>query len=171
VLEAAPADRSLSMMLADGEIDAIVAPRPPSCFERGAPNVDWLFPDPMEAAMGYYSRTKLFPIMHVLGVRRELVEKHGFLPASILKAFTAAKDIAVRRLIDNSATKVTLPFIEEQVGRAQTVMGADYWSYGVDANRHVLDTFLRHHHAQGLSRRRVEVEELFHPSTLETVKI
>lgn len=170
-LESAPADRSLSQMLENGEIDAMVSPRPPSCFERQAANVGWLFPDPIEAALNYYGRTRIFPVMHILGIRRDLVEKHGFLPSSILKAFTAAKDMAVRRLADNSATKVTLPFVEEQVARAQSLMGQDYWSYGVDQNRDLLETFLRHHHAQGLSKRRVAIEELFHPTTLESVKI
>jgi 4,5-dihydroxyphthalate decarboxylase len=170
-LESAPPDRSLSQMLANGEIDAMVTPRPPSAFERGDPNVGWLFPDPMQAATEYFERTGIFPIMHILGVRRELAEKHRFLPAAILKAFTQAKDMAVRRLSDSSATKVTLPFVEEQVVRARSLLGADYWSYGVDANRELLETFLRHHHAQGLSKRKVEVDELFHPTTLESVRI
>ncbi len=170
-LESAPADRSLSQLLASGDIDAMITPRPPSAFERGDPNIGWLFPDPIKAATEYFQRTRIFPIMHILGVRRDLVEKHGFLPSSILKAFTEAKDIAVRRLEDNSATKVTLPFVEEQVVRARSLMGRDYWSYGVDANRDLLETFLRHHHSQGLSKRKVEVDELFHPTTLESVKI
>ena len=170
-LESAPADRSLSQLLASGDIDAMITPRPPSAFERGDPNIGWLFPDPIKAATEYFQRTRIFPIMHILGVRRDLVEKHGFLPSSILKAFTEAKDMAVRRLEDNSATKVTLPFVEEQVVRARSLMGRDYWSYGVDANRDLLETFLRHHHSQGLSKRKVEVDELFHPTTLESVKI
>ena len=170
-LESAPADRSLSQMLAAGEIDAMVSPRPPSCFERGDANVGWLFPDPMEAATGYFRRTGIFPIMHILGVRRDLVEQHRWLPGAVFKAFTRAKDLAVQRLSDNSATKMTMPFVEEQVVRARQLMGHDYWSYGVEPNRVVLDNFLRHHHAQGLSRRLVAAEELFHPATLESVKI
>jgi 4,5-dihydroxyphthalate decarboxylase len=74
-------------------------------------------------------------------------------------------------LTDTSATKVTLPFVEEQLRRARMLMGADFWSYGVEKNRKVLDTFLDHHHAQGLSARRVKLEELFHPATLEAHKI
>jgi 4,5-dihydroxyphthalate decarboxylase len=77
----------------------------------------------------------------------------------------------VARLEDNSATKVTLPFVEEQVARARSLMGQDYWPYGMNENRAVLDTFLSLHHAQGLSPRRVQVEELFHPGTHESYKI
>ncbi|HXQ65966.1 MAG TPA: ABC transporter substrate-binding protein, partial [Alphaproteobacteria bacterium] len=75
------------------------------------------------------------------------------------------------RLGDSAATKVTLPFVEEQLKAARELMGRDFWSYGVAANCNVLETFLRHHRAQGLSRRLVEVEELFHPATLETHKV
>ena len=89
----------------------------------------------------------------------------------MLKAFEQAKAVALARLGDTSATKVTLPFVEEQLKSARELMGQDFWSYGVAANRKTLDTFLRHHHAQGLSSRRVAVDELFHPATLEAFKV
>ena len=79
--------------------------------------------------------------------------------------------MAVANLSDTSATKVTLPFVEEQLSAARALMGQDFWSYGVAANRKVLETFLRHHHAQGLSSRLLKVEELFHPTTLESFKL
>jgi len=89
----------------------------------------------------------------------------------VLKAFEQAKARALDLLGDTAATKVTLPFIEERLTEARAVMGEDFWSYGVAANRATLETFFRHHHAQGLSSRVVTPEELFHPSTLETFKI
>jgi 4,5-dihydroxyphthalate decarboxylase len=158
-------------MLERGEIDAILAPRIPSCQERGAPNVDWLFPDPVAAASDYYRRTGIFPIMHIIGVRRALAEAHPWIPAAVQKAFGQAKTLALGKLADTSATKVTLPFVEERLREARALMGDDYWPYGLEPNRKVLETFLRHHHAQGLSHRRLAVEELFHPATLETHKI
>ncbi len=167
----APATTTLSAMLAAGEIDGIIAPRLPSCFEAGGAPVGWLFPDPTAAAEDYFKQSGIFPIMHVLGVRRELALQHPWLPGAVTKAFERAKAMALAQLGDTSATKVTLPFVEEQLRRARRLMGDDFWSYGLDANRRVLDTFLRHHHAQGLSSRRVAVEELFHPATLETFKI
>src|SRR3984893_14320879 len=110
--------------------------------------------------------------MHVLGVRRELATEHPWLPMAAGKAFEQAKSIALARLVDTSATKVTLPFVEEQLRAARALMGPDFWSYGMSPpNRAVLDNFLHHHHAQGLSKRRLKVEELFHPSTLESHKI
>jgi len=170
-LESASADRTLSAMLEAGEIDGIIGPRLPSCFERGHAGVGWLFRDPVQAATEFYQRTGIFPIMHVLGIRRELAERQPWLPATVVKAFEQAKARALAHLSDTSATKVTLPFVEEQLRAARQLMGADFWSYGLEANRNALDTFLRHHHAQGLSPRRVAVEELFHPSALESFKI
>ncbi len=109
--------------------------------------------------------------MHLIGIRRTLAEKHPWLPATIAKAFGEAKAVAIAHLADTSATKVTLPFVEEQLRAARLLMGADFWSYGLEPNRKVLDTFLKHHHAQGLSPRRVAVDELFHPASLEGYKI
>ena len=170
-LDNAPEGRTLSAMLEAGEIDAFIGPRVPSCFARGGPNVGWLFADPVAAAKDYYTRTGIFPIMHVVGVRRELAEQHPWLPGAVLKAFERAKAIAVEKLSDTSSAKVTLPFVEERLMEARALMGRDYWSYGVSANRTTLATFLRHHHAQGLSSRLVAVEDLFHPATFETYKL
>ena len=170
-IEAAPEGRALSGMLAEGEIDAVIGPRAPSCFERGHPHVGWLFPDPAAAAADWYARTKIFPIMHVLGIRRSLVERHPFLAAAAVKVFSQAKALALARLADTSATKVTLPFVEEQLRAARKLMGADFWSYGFGPNRVTLEAFLEAHHAQGLSKRLLKPEELFHPATLEGHKI
>ena len=169
-LKDAPAGRTLSSMLEAGEIDGFIGPRVPSCFGRH-PHVGWLFADPVAAAKDYYKRTGIFPIMHIVGVRRELAEKHPWLPGAVFKAFERSKTIALEKLADTSSTKVTLPFVEERLFEARQLMGEDFWSYGVAANRKTLETFLRHHYAQGLSPRLLTVEEMFHPGTLETFKL
>ena len=152
------------------EIDGFIAPRPPS-LPKDTPNVGWLFPDPVAAAKDYFKRTGVFPIMHLVGVRRTLAEQHPWLPGAVFKAFSQAKDKALELLGDTSATKVTLPFVEERLSEARTLMGEDFWAYGLEANRKTLEVFLRHHHAQGLSSRLVTPEELFHPGTLESFKL
>lgn len=171
VLESAPEDRTISDMLDRGEIDAFIAPRPPSGAAARNPDVGWLFADPTAVAKDYYSRTGVFPIMHVVGIRKTLAEQHPWLPGAVLKAFSQSKAKALEHLSDTSATKVTLPFIEEQLKAARDVMGEDYWSYGVQPNLRTLETFLRHHHAQGLSDRHLDVGEIFHPAAYETYKI
>lgn len=167
----APADTTISDMLDRGDIDGFMAPRAPSGNARVNPNIGWLFDDPTETAKGYYRRTGVFPIMHVVGVRKTLVEQHPWLPGTLLKAFDQSKLAALEKLSDTSATKVTLPFVEEQLKAARDTLGVDYWAYGVEKSLPTLEAFTRHHHAQGLSDRQVRVEELFHPSTYESYKI
>jgi 4,5-dihydroxyphthalate decarboxylase len=169
-MENAPAGKSISMLIDEGAIDGFIAPRPPS-IPGGNPDVGWLFSDPTAAAKDYYKRTGIFPIMHLVGVRRELAEKHPWLPGAVLKAFEQAKAAALELLGDTSATKVTLPFVEERLAEARALMGRDFWPYGIAANRKTLDVFLRHHHAQGLSSRLVTADELFHPGTHEGFKL
>lgn len=169
-LESAPAGRTLSQLLEQGEIDGIIGPRLPAGFGTD-PRVGWLFPDPMAAALEYFRRTGIFPIMHILGVRRALAERHPWVPAALAKAFEQAKASAAAQLRDTSAAKVMLPFLEEQLLAVRRAMGEDYWPYGLEPNRRTLETFLRHHHEQGLSARRVAVEELFHPAAVESFRI
>jgi 4,5-dihydroxyphthalate decarboxylase len=170
-LDNAPDGATISSLLEAGEIDGFIAPRPPSFIERGHPHVGWLFRDPTAAAKDYFKRTGIFPIMHLIGIRRTLVEKFPYLPVAVFKAFEQSKAMALAALSDTSATKVTLPFVEERLKEARGLMGADFWAYGVEPNRKTLEAFLRHHHGQGLSPRQMKVEELFHPSTLETFKL
>jgi 4,5-dihydroxyphthalate decarboxylase len=170
-LDNAPEGATISGLLEAGEIDGFIAPRPPTLVEKGHPHIGWLFPDPIAVAKDYFKRTGLFPIMHVIGVRRTLAEKHPWLPGAVFKAFEQAKAVGLEKLSDTSATKVTLPFVEEALKNARTLMGEDYWSYGVEQNRKVLDYFLGQHHSQGLSSRRVSVDELFHPGTYEAFKL
>ena len=170
-LDDAPAGATISALLEAGEIDGFIAPRPPKMAAQGHPNIGWLFADPVAAAKDYFKRTGFFPIMHVLGIRRELAERHPWLPGTVFKAFVQAKALAVQRLADTAAPSVSLPFVEETLKDARAAMGEDFWSYGVEPNRKVLDYFLGQHHAQGLSSRRVSVEELFHPATYETFKV
>jgi 4,5-dihydroxyphthalate decarboxylase len=170
-LENAPAGRTISELLESGEIDAFIAPRAPSLAGKRNPNIGWLFPDPIAAGRDYYKRTGIFPIMHITGIRRALVEQHPWLPAAVLKAFEQAKSKGLEELADTSTSKCTLPFVEEQLKAARELMGYDFWSYGLAPNRKVLETFLRHHHAQGLSARQVTPEEMFHPSTHESFTI
>ena len=170
-LESAPEGVTISEMLDNGDLDGFVAPRPPGGAALRNPNVGWLFDDPTSVAKDYYQRTGVFPIMHIVGIRKELAAANPWLPAAVLKAFSEAKAMALERLSDTSAAKVTLPFVEEQLKAARATMGEDYWSYGVAPARRTLESFVRHHHSQGLSARLMSVDELFHPATYESYSI
>jgi 4,5-dihydroxyphthalate decarboxylase len=171
VLENAPEGKTISDLLLEGEIDAFMAPRAPTKAALASPHVGLLFRDSASAAADYYKRTGIFPIMHLVGLRKTLADQHPWLPAAALKAFEQSKAMAVDALVDVSATKVTLPFVEEQVSFARSLMGEDFWPYGIAPNRKAIDAFLRHHFAQGLSPRLLQAHEMFHPGTHESFKI
>jgi 4,5-dihydroxyphthalate decarboxylase len=164
-------DRTLSGMLEAGELDAVIGARAPSCFSRGAPNIARMFPDYRAAERAYFEKTKIFPIMHVIGIRRSLVERHSWLAVNVYKAFIEAKRLCMAELGQIGHLFSSLPWSVPELGVTRALMGEDFWSYGADANEHVLDTFLRYHFEQGLSARRVRVDELFADSTFELSKI
>ncbi len=164
-------DKSVSQMLEAGELDAMIGARAPSCFTRGAPDIARMFPDFRRTEEDYYRRTKIFPIMHVIGIRRSLLEKHPWLAVNIFKAFIKAKEHAWYQLGQIGHLFNSLPWGVSDFNAAKALMGEDYWSYGLETNRHVLDTFTRYHYEQGISARRVSPEELFHPASLDLSKI
>jgi 4,5-dihydroxyphthalate decarboxylase len=170
-VEAAPADGTLSAMLETGAIDALIAPRPPSCFVRGTAGVGRLFANFGRDEEDYYRRTGLFPIMHVVGVKTDLASRHPWLPASVYKAFAAAKDLAIAALADANALATSLPFQVWHAREARRILGQDWWPYGLEPNHDTLDVFLRYHAEQGLSPRRLRPEQLFAPSTMSEWKI
>jgi 4,5-dihydroxyphthalate decarboxylase len=166
-----PSEKYVERMLAEGELDAVLHPDLIKPLVNKDPRVGRLFPDYKEEEKAFFKRTGIFPIMHIVGVRRTLAEQHPWLPGAVFKAFNESKAKALELLADTSATKVTLPFVEERLTEARALMGEDFWSYGLDANRKTLEVFLKHHHSQGLSPRLVKPEELFHPGTLESFKL
>jgi 4,5-dihydroxyphthalate decarboxylase len=166
-----PRDKSVSQMLESGDLDGMIGARAPSCFLRGAPNVARMFPDFRKAEEDYYRRAKIFPIMHAIGIRKTLVERHPWLPVNVYKAFLEAKKRCWYELGQIGHLFVSLPWGVSEFENAKALMGEDYWSYGLAPNRHVLDAFTRYHFEQHLSSRRVAPEELFAASTLEMSKI
>lgn len=170
-MEPAPEGATLDEMLRSGDIDGFIGPRSLRCFDEGHPNVGRLFDDGFKAASEHYERTGIFPIMHVLGVKKALADENPWLPGALLKAFTHAKLMAQQALQDTSATKVTMPFVEDTLTTARRLLGPEIWTYGVPGNERVLDTFLDLHHRQGLSDRRMSVEDIFHPATYEAYSL
>lgn len=170
-LKSIPTDRTLSDMLEKGEIDAIFAARAPSCFLRGAPNIDRMWPNYPEVEEAYYRKTKIFPIMHIIGVRKSLAEAHPWLPVSIFKAFNKARDLCVHEMGQIGHLFSSLPWSVYEFERLSKSMGRDYWSYGLEANRHVLEALTRYSFEDGLSSRKVSPDELFWPATHDLSKI
>jgi 4,5-dihydroxyphthalate decarboxylase len=170
-VSAIPATKTLSAMIASGEIDAIHAPHPPSTFYSEPEKVKRLFENYGEIERAYYRKTKIFPIMHTVAIRREVYEANRWMAQSLMKAFVAAQRKVYEQLHHQEAYQTMLPWLMAHVEEAQRELGSDWWAYGVEPNHHVLDTFLRYHHEQGLSPRRLKVEDLFAPEVFESFKI
>ena len=164
-------DQTLAQMLCTGEIDALYTARMPSSFKAGDGKVVRLFPDYVEIEKDYYRQTGLFPIMHCVALRRDVYEENRWVAQALFKAFCEAQAKTYDDLAETAALKGMLPWFNAHVEEAVAMMGADFWPYGFEKNRENLATFLRYHHEQGLSKRRLEPEELFAPETLEAFKI
>jgi 4,5-dihydroxyphthalate decarboxylase len=161
-----PADKNLSDMLASGEIDALVAYKPPSCFLQGAPNVARLFSDHEAAERTYYSKTRNFPIMHLIGIRRALAGDTGLVVA-ICDAFEKARRHALYALSSYQALTVSHPWAPVEAARLREFFGGDFWPYGISANRSAIDATARWSFDQGLANRQLTVEEMFAPTALD----
>ena len=164
-------DKALSAMLEAGELDAIFSARAPSCFVKGAPNIGRLFPDYREVEKAYYKKTQMFPIMHLIGVKRHLVERHPWLPASLYKAFSQAKAYAMHDVRDINALLVTLPWLVAEVEETVALMGEDFWRYGVKENAREIEALTRYAYEQGLVSRKLSMEDLFPASVIEVSRI
>jgi 4,5-dihydroxyphthalate decarboxylase len=167
-VERAPKDVPLSKLLLDGDIDAIYSPRAPSTLGGG---VVRLFDNFVQAERTYFERTRIFPIMHVLALRADVYQANRWIARSLVKAFTEARDEAMEALDELTALRISLPWAPAQFAEASAVLGKDYWSYGVEANRHVLETFIRYSSSQGLADPSQKVDTMFAPETIESFAI
>lgn len=154
-------ERSIDDMLLAGELDAAMLAFAPPSFRRGDNRVQRLFPDPRSAERDYFRRTGIFPIMHVVVLRRSVYERYPWVAQNLLYAFEDSKRLAYQRMESRGASESSLPFFTLDHEETLCEFGADFWPYGVDRNRKPLETVLRYSHEQGLTERLVTVEELF----------
>jgi 4,5-dihydroxyphthalate decarboxylase len=155
-----PDDKSVEAMLAEGDLDAVLHSDLIKPFVAGDPRVGRLFPDYKQEEVAYFRRTGIFPIMHVLGIRQELAERHPWLAVNLLAAFNEAKAIAMRRM--ENPRIVPLAWYREAWEEQEGILGPDPWEYGLtDRNRKTLETLVGYSHEQGLIGRRIPLDELF----------
>jgi 4,5-dihydroxyphthalate decarboxylase len=163
---------TLNGMLVAGELDAVVAPATLPAFLAGDSNVRRLFADPVTAERTYYRETGMFPIMHVVGLRRTIADKHPKLAADLFRAFVTARDVALQELkvtAEASANRLMVPWFAAEWEATRALMGDRVWSYGVADNIKELETACRYSVEQNLAPRRLAVDELFHPTTRDLV--
>ena len=160
-----PEGKDESDMLADGDVDALFHAAEPRCFVEGHPKVSRLFTDFRAVEQAYYKKTGIFPIMHAVAVRKKSIEAHPTLPAALFKAYSQAKLIAYRELRTKAWAYNSLPWVAHELESTLRLMGENFWPYGIEPNRKVLGALLQYSYEQRLARRRLKIEELFHPST------
>jgi len=156
----------LGNLLESGAVDAALVHHVPDCFESGSPRVKRVFADYDAAERDYYGRTGLHPIMHCVVIRRDVQRRHPWVARSIFDAMCDARRCAMERLRDTGAFSVMLPFLPAAVDEARALFGDDFWAYGLQANRAVLEQFVEYAFRQGLTPRLLTIEELFPPELL-----
>jgi 4,5-dihydroxyphthalate decarboxylase len=165
--ERGPAGVDESEMIIAGDVDALITAITPKAFLEKHPKVKRLYPDFRAAEQAYYSKTRVFPIMHAVAIRRDFVDANPELPKKLFSLYSQAKQAAYDDLETTTSLKVTLPWVTQEFESTRELMGDNFWSYGIKANRQELELVMRYIHEQGLAKRRLKVEEVFHPSTLE----
>ena len=156
-------EKSLAQMLASGELDAVISARDPGGRR--------LFDDCMALEREYFGKTGIYPIMHVIVLRREVYERDRWIAMNLLKAFEEAKRESMQRLVEIGLSHVPMPWLAEHARRWREIAGDDFWPYGIEANRPTLEPFLQYAYEQGIAQRHLKPEELFAPETGESFKI
>lgn len=165
----APEGRTLAAMLEAGEIDALISVDVPRALLEGSKKIVRLFPDYEAVERDYYRQTGIFPPMHIVAVRRESAQPE--LVRAVYRAFCEAKDLVMRKYRAEAAKQhmsVITPWFSKLFDDNRRMFGEDWWPYGVSANRTAVDTFLRYHHEQGLSKCRLTCEDIFAPELLDS---
>ena len=156
-----------SQLLVDGEIDALFHAAEPRAFIEGNPLVGRLFPDPRTTEQAFYKKTGIFPIMHAVAIQNEAAAKHPHLPLAICKAYAEAKQQALTTLVRLGWANISLPWIGQEIEKTREAMGENFWSYGIGGNETTLETLFQYSHEQGLAKKRLAIDDLLHPASLD----
>ena len=162
-------DDNLNRMLVEGDVDALVFPEMPTAFKQGDPRVRRLFEDARAEEQRYYRATGIFPLMHTVVVKEELLDRYPWVANSLLKAFRASKELAWQRMED--PRRISLAWVRELIEEQRELLGRDPWPYDLPANRTALETMIRYSHRLGMIQRRMPPEELFFPQSMEAMPV
>jgi 4,5-dihydroxyphthalate decarboxylase len=165
------ADKTLSDMVASGELDAVMIAREPGCFKKGHPDVARLFPDYRAMEEAYFKKTKIFPIMHIIAMKKSVLEKNPWVARNMLTAFEKSKQNCLARFNDNAISQYPVPWATDYARQIQKTFGKDYYPYGIEANRPTLEAYLTYAYEQGIAKRLMKPEEIFPKGIEVSVKV
>jgi 4,5-dihydroxyphthalate decarboxylase len=166
-----PADMDESDLLVNGEVDALFHAVEPRAYVEGHPKVARLFADFRKTERAYFAKTGIFPIMHAVAVRNDIIDANPEFPKAVFNAYSQAKQMMYEHMRKLAWVTVSLPWIAQEIEETQALMGKNYWPYGIKVNRKALEALLEYSYEQGLASKKLTIEELFHPSTLELVEL
>jgi 4,5-dihydroxyphthalate decarboxylase len=154
-------DKSLAEMLASGEIDCAIIARPPTCFLEGDPNIERLFPDYLEMEEEYYERTRIWPIMHIIALKRHLLDDNPWIARNLYNAFEESKNRSLERLLDPAVSRYPLPWLATYARRMRTLFDGDTFPFGIEKNRATFEQMMLYTYQQGIAQRHMTPEEIF----------
>jgi 4,5-dihydroxyphthalate decarboxylase len=166
-----PEGKDESDLLESGDVDALFHAAEPRAYIEGHPNVARLFPDFRKTEHAYFKKTGIFPIMHAVAIRNSLIEQHPWLPKAVFDAYSKAKSLMYDHLKKMGWAAISLPWAAQEIEETRALMGDNFWPYGIKPNRRALETLFQYSYEQGLAVRKLTIEELFHPSSLEFTEI
>ena len=164
-------DKSLSEMLASGEIDCAIIARPPTCFLEGHPDIVRLFPDYLEMEDDYYARTKVWPIMHIIAMKKSVVEAHPWVPRNLYNGFLESKRRSIERLMDPAVSRYPLPWLATYARKMRDMFDGDTFPFGIEENRATWEQMALYTFQQGIAHRQFKPEEIFPTGMMTKVVI
>ena len=160
-----PQGKDESDLLLDGDVDALFHAVEPRAFAEGHPNVKRLFDDPRATERAYFKKTGIFPIMHAVAIRNDVIDAYPWLPEAVFSAYSRSKQMEYKAM-QNRWIFGTLPWFGQEFDETREVMGENFWPYGIAPNRKTLNALFQYSYDQGLAKKRLQVEDLFHASTI-----
>jgi 4,5-dihydroxyphthalate decarboxylase len=164
-------DRSLNELLLAGDLDGIISAREPTAFLARDPKIARLWPDYRSIEESYYRDTGVFPIMHVIVIKNEVLSRHPWIAMNLFRAFGEAKTNSLKRLSSIVNSSVAIPWMHQAYDHAKNIVGEDFWPYGIEGNQRTLEAFLQYCKEQGVTQRTVSIEELFPRELSRTVSV
>jgi 4,5-dihydroxyphthalate decarboxylase len=165
------ADKSLSQLLAAGEIDCAIIARPPNCFLEGHPDVVRLFPDFLEMEEAEYERTKVWPIMHIIAMQKSILDGNPWVARNLFNAFQESKRRSVERLLDPAVSRYPLAWLPSYARKMRDRFGGDPFPYGIEENRATWEQMALYTFQQGIAHRQFKPEEVFPRGIMTSVVI
>jgi 4,5-dihydroxyphthalate decarboxylase len=164
-------DKTLSGMIAAGELDCVIIARPPDSFKQKHPDVVRLYPDYEAMDQRYYQQTRVYPIMHVIALRKAILDGKPWVARNLYNAFEESKRRSLERILDPAVSRYPVPWLANYAARMRDQFGGDPFPYGIEPNRPTLELFLRYAHEQGIAHRLAKPEDVFPAGIMASVKV